>query len=281
MDAGAILLVLFLLCLGALYILKSYRDMLDSGVNPPWVSFFGRRLSFRLCEFLVYRAMSVPSLAEVHVQAMDEQVAEKAKELQHQFPEDGAARGGVVLVGCDTFTYWRNLQTDLVGALDVRVINAAFGGSLTPIVCKHLEPLVVRHTPAVVVYACGENDLLGYYKAEDIIKNIQETHAVLRSQLPHARIVFLNPIMTPLLRTLKLDITAQSIKKSIQESVVDRDEGRSTIVEFDALETAPPEEMFLGDIHHLSREGHAKLALKLLPVIRENLAATQLKDAGR
>merc|ERR1712060_1046381 len=97
----------------------------------------------------------------------------------------------------------------------------------------------------------------------------------------YAHIVYLGTVITPLLRTIGLDVAVHTINKSIQENVVDKDAGRSQILEFDALGTSPPEDMLLGDIHHLSPEGHAKLALTLLPVIRDNLAAAEAARFGQ
>lgn len=276
MSAAAILVVVAALFMFVLYILKTFRTMLECAKNPPWIEMFGHRLSYRMLEVLVYRAMSVPSLLEVHAQAMEEQAIDKIKELQQRFPEDGAARGGVILIGSDTFTYWHNFKKDITQALDATVINIAYGGTLTDVVHKHLEALVVRHNPTVVVYCCGENDLLANRKSDVVGKHILETHALLRSELPHARIVYLGTIITPLLRSLSLDIGVHSINTVIRESAVAKDEACTTFVEFDALGTAPPEDMFLGDLHHLSPEGHTKLASILLPVIRDNLVTAQV-----
>lgn len=253
-------------------VLRSFTTMLETDQLPVWCRFVGARISFRVFQVLIYRGMSFESLKEVHEEAMVEKGVAKSRDLEVLHPQDGAASEGVALVGGSTFAFFRGLQEHIAQPLGVPVVNAAYPGTLTHIVHKSLESLVVRHKPSIVVYSCGAHDLFCGYMPHVVVETIQKSHALLRAKLPAARIVIVALPVSPLHQSLGHMENINFINNLLQEKIVDPDAKLTEIIYLDVAAAKIPADVYLGDLHHLNAAGRALLVEALLGFLRKRLS---------
>ena len=183
------------------------------------------------------------------------------------------AIGGVCFVGSSTFTYWRYIEADFQ-ELGVPVINAGFGGSCTNDILPLMDRLCTQFKPRVVVYFCGTNNLTQGMPVSTVLDDFKSFATRLFESNPSTHIVYLGLTTTPFCLKWNINnflVTARKANELLQEYCLSQPESL-TYVHTDDLNKTPwirDPAMYLGDGHHLTDEGHQRLAREvLIPAIK-------------
>lgn len=177
-------------------------------------------------------------------------------------PRAGALPVGptVVFLG-DSITSGHRLSADvafphrLSQALGIPVVNAGISGDTTEGGLSRLERDVLAHRPRLVVVELGVNDVFGRWPRERTVANLQTITQRIRAQ---GADVILVHITLP-------GVAGDGHRRHLRE--IARAEG-ATLVE-DFLDGVVPGRTYDG--LHPDEQGHAILAERLLPVLREAL----------
>ena len=112
-----------------------------------------------------------------------------AKEMaafEEQDRKDPAV-GGVVFVGSSSIRLW-----DLKKSFpDVPALNRGFGGSVIPDSVAHVELLVIRHKPQIVVFYAGDNDIGAGRTPQQVFDDYKAFVSKVHAALPATRIAFI------------------------------------------------------------------------------------------
>ncbi|MEI7464509.1 MAG: hypothetical protein WCJ87_04120 [Burkholderiales bacterium] len=72
------------------------------------------------------------------------------------FAKQEPQKGGIVFTGSSSIREWDTLKEDFPG---LPVLNRGFGGSVANDLIVHVDTVVLRHEPKVLVTYTGSNDL--------------------------------------------------------------------------------------------------------------------------
>ena len=183
------------------------------------------------------------------------------------FEADDAARpfapGGIVFVGSSSIRLW-DLSAAFPGAT---VLNRGFGGTQIADSVRHVERLVLRHKPRVVVFYAGDNDIsAGRTPAQvrdDFRAFVQKVHAA----LPATRIAFVG-IKPSLARWAKIAEVREANR--LVRADCDSDD-RLGFVDVDGpmlgWDGKPRADLFVQDGLHLSPKGYALWNVLVAPYL--------------
>jgi len=112
-----------------------------------------------------------------------------AKELAAFEEQDkqSPAVGGIVFVGSSSIRLW-DLGKSFPGA---QALNRGFGGSQIVDSVNHVDLLVIRHKPRVVIFYAGDNDLAAGRTPQQVAADFQAFVSKVRAALPETRIAFI------------------------------------------------------------------------------------------
>ena len=174
--------------------------------------------------------------------------------------------GGVVFTGSSSIRLW-NLQQSFPR---LRALNRGFGGSQLADVNSHLDRLVLRHKPSIVVLYAGDNDLAEGKTPEQVRDDFVKFVAGVRENLPDTKIIYIS---------IKPSIKRWSIADKIREANAKiAATCRSTDkVEFIDVwpamlneEGMPRAELFQADGLHMNERGYARWKDLLADHLPEN-----------
>lgn len=100
----------------------------------------------------------------------------------------------IVFTGSSIIAQWESLAQFFPG---IAVLNTAIGGSQTHEIYARLEELAIAHSPKVVCYYCGSNDINNAVTARVIVGNVVKTYERLQLRLGQVEFVFLSIIKAP------------------------------------------------------------------------------------
>lgn len=173
------------------------------------------------------------------------------------------ARGGIVFVGSSTIRLWD------VGTYfpDLRIVNRGFGGSELSDAVRHIDRLVLRHEPRLVVVYAGDNDIGGGRYSEQVAVDFERFVRAVHAKLPQTRILYL-AIKPSILRWLQVD--RMRAANDIIRSICSRDD-RLAFLDFgDAMlgwDERPRRELFVEDGLHLSPQGYQLWTAMIRPLL--------------
>jgi acyl-CoA thioesterase-1 len=181
----------------------------------------------------------------------------------HQPPGSGAPSLGptVVFLG-DSITSGHRLSVDVAfphrlgQALGIPVVNAGISGDTTEGGLSRLERDVLAHHPRLVVVELGVNDVFGRWPRERTVANLRTITQRIRAQ---GAGVILVHITLP-------GVPGDGHRRDLRE--IARAEGAILVEDF--LDGVVPSRTYDG--LHPDEQGHAILAERLLPVLREALS---------
>lgn len=189
-----------------------------------------------------------------------------AKEIAAFAAEDDArpfAPGGIVFVGSSSIRLW-----DLASAFPGRrVLNRGFGGTQIPDSVRHVERLVLRHQPSIVVFYAGDNDLSAGRSPRQVLADFETFVARVHEALPATRIAFIG-VKPSLARWAIVDKVREANR--LVRSVCDRDD-RLGFVDVDGpmigWDGKPRPDLFAQDGLHLSPKGYALWNVLVTPFL--------------
>jgi lysophospholipase L1-like esterase len=97
--------------------------------------------------------------------------------------------GGVVFAGSSSIRMWEDLAEDFPG---VPVLNRGFGGSQTSDLLRHLDRVVLRYRPRLVLIYEGDNDLNAGKSPEEVLADFRAVVERIHRELPETRIGFIS-----------------------------------------------------------------------------------------
>ena len=119
--------------------------------------------------------------------AQADQWATEMTAFEEQDKRVPPAPGGVVFVGSSSIRLW-DLARSFPG---LPVINRGFGGSQISDAVAHIELLVLRHKPRIVIFYAGDNDLATGKTPDAVAADFKAFVDKVHAQLPQARIAFI------------------------------------------------------------------------------------------
>jgi len=245
------------------YLVLSYKRTLMLERDAWWLrGSFGRKVGSSLLRLLLW-------LGSRNVKEYEKRINAEAEVKSRELVQARPLPGGIFFVGSSTFTFWTHLNDDMRAAgVETPCWNAAFGGSCSHHLLTAMDFLCICWAPSVVVYFCGTNDLnMDFENTTAPLENfklfVQKIHEV----LPSAHVIYLAPTVTPFVKTRGAHFVRAFL--SLQAEVKKYIESHQKVEFIESGGFQDLESSYLGDLHHLNRNGHAQLACLLAPVIKQ------------
>lgn len=179
-----------------------------------------------------------------------------AKEMR-QFDEADKAlpprENGIVFSGSSSIRLW-NLAESFP---HVQPLNRGFGGSQYSDVVRHLDRLILRHKPRVVVLYSGDNDIKAGKSVAEVVRDVETIVERVTSASPDTKIVFLS--IKPSRARWNLSSEIRGANAAIA-AVCAKHEQCEFVDVWPAMlgsDGEPREQLFVKDGLHLSAEGYA------------------------
>ena len=188
-------------------------------------------------------------------------------------PEPGA----VLFVGSSSIRLWDGLEEQFE---DARVLKRGFGGSRLTDCVKHLDRLVVKYQPRLVLLYAGDNDLAEGGSPEDVLARVQAFAEGVHGRLPDTRIMFISIKPSPARRALMQKArAANNLVRAYAEQhpLVDYVDVFTPML---AADGSPRAELFRKDQLHLNDQGYALWRKIIRPFVR-SAALAQPSGAAR
>jgi len=162
--------------------------------------------------------------------------------------------GSVLFVGSSSIRLWDNLEEQFE---DARVLKRGFGGSRLSDCVKHLDRLVIKYRPRLVMLYAGDNDLAEGGSPEDVLTRVQAFAQGVHRRLPDTRIMFISIKPSPARRALidKARAANDLVRAYANEHpLVDYVDVFTPML---AADGSPRAELFRKDALHLNDQGYA------------------------
>lgn len=171
--------------------------------------------------------------------------------------------GGIVFVGSSSIRLW-----DLALSFpDMPVINRGFGGSQIIDSVNHVELLVLRHKPRIVIFYSGDNDLAAGSTPQQVRDDFKTFALKVHATLPETRVAFIG--IKPSIQRWTLIAKVRQANVLVRE-VCDNDD-RLGFIDVDGpmlgWDARPRKDLFLEDGLHLSPKGYALWAALVRPFL--------------
>ncbi|CAL1173978.1 unnamed protein product [Cladocopium goreaui] len=178
-----------------------------------------------------------------------------------------AGPSAVVLVGSSKITLWKTMKEDLA---PFEPLNCGFGGARSKDLLEFMPKLVLKHSPRLVVYYCGINDLHFGAEVEVPVANLRRFAENLREAMPTAKLLVLAMNQAPLHFALGLEEKIRRCNQLMHNLSVELG------FEFLDLFVQEPRfawdtDLYAWDMLHLNREGYAILGNLLRPHLAERM----------
>ncbi len=178
------------------------------------------------------------------------------------------ADSAVLFIGSSTIRLW----TDLAHDFDpIPVIRRGFGGSRTTDILDYYDRIVLPYAPPVIVYFCGNNDLVIGTSPAEVVANIRTFIEKVGNDLPETEIVLLG---------LKASISQIRTMDQVKETnhLLARLADKYPYVTFIDLvplmvdqQGNPRSDIFSSDGNHMNKKGYEKWARVIRPEVEKAL----------
>ncbi len=190
--------------------------------------------------------------------------------FEKQDRESPPPPNGVLFVGSSSIRQW-NLQQSFP---DLPVINRGFGGSELIDSVNHVDLLVIRHKPRVVVLYAGDNDLAGGKTPQQVANDFKGFVAKIRSALPETRVAFLG--IKPSIQRWPIVQKVREANRLVREYADADDQLAFIDVDGPMLgwDAKPRKDLFVADGLHLSPKGYELWTALVRPFVEEESQGT-------
>jgi lysophospholipase L1-like esterase len=173
------------------------------------------------------------------------------------------AIGGIVFVGSSSIRLW-----DLKKSFpDVPALSRGFGGSEIPDSVAHVDLLVIRHKPRIVVFYAGDNDIAAGRTPQQVFDDYKAFVEKIHTALPATRIAFI-AIKPSILRWALVD-KVRAANTLVREYATTDD--RIGFVDVDGpmlgWDEKPRKELFVADGLHMTPKGYELWTTLVRPFI--------------
>jgi lysophospholipase L1-like esterase len=202
------------------------------------------------------RALTALALAlSVLTEAPTGQADRWAKEMAAFEEQDKVSRpspGGIVFVGSSSIRLW-----DLTKAFPkLPVLNRGFGGSEISDSVQHVDLLVIRHKPRVVIFYAGDNDIANKKTPATVAGDFRSFVGKIHAALPQMRVAFIG--IKPSIQRWALIAKVREANALVRK-FAETDE-RLAFVDVDGpmlgWDEKPRKDLFVDDGLHLSPKGY-------------------------
>jgi lysophospholipase L1-like esterase len=173
--------------------------------------------------------------------------------------------GAVVFVGSSSVRLWHGLEGQFGSTV---VVKRGFGGARLSDCVEHLDQLVVKHRPRLVLLYAGDNDLAEGAPPGEVLQRFVAFAERIRERLPKARLVFVSIKPSPARQALLLQVR---VANRLIESYVRGRPGLAYVDVFSSMldsDGLPRRELFAADELHLNADGYALWRAVLAPLFR-------------
>ena len=206
-------------------------------------------IRLKMMNRLLVLILLVLAAPQVCAQPWDEQFAAFAAADKVKPPQPG----GILFVGSSSIRLWEGLEGQFEMPL---LIKRGFGGSQLSDVVLHVELLVIRYAPKVVVLYAGDNDLAAGRTPEYVRDQFITFAKAVHQALPDTRVAFVSIKPSPA-RRIYLD-NARAANTLIENFA----KGKKNIEYIDIFTPMldknglPRPELFRADALHLNEAGY-------------------------
>lgn len=174
------------------------------------------------------------------------------------------ATGGVVFVGSSSIRLW-----DLDKSFpDLHALNRGFGGSVIADAVEHVELLVLRHKPRIVIFYAGDNDIAAGRTPQQVRDDFEAFVAKVHAAVPSTRIAFIG-IKPSIQRWALIDRIREA--NALVRDACGRDD-RLGFVDVDGpmlgWDEKPRRDLFVADGLHLSPRGYELWTVLVQPFLQ-------------
>jgi lysophospholipase L1-like esterase len=193
-------------------------------------------------------ALCLPQAARAQTGGwVEEMAAFSAEDQDRPFAE-----GGILFVGSSSIRLW-DLQRSFPG---MAILNRGFGGSQISDSIAHVDRLILRHHPRLVVFYAGDNDIASGKAPTTVAADFRTLVRRVHEALPKARIAFIG--IKPSLQRWKLIDNVRAANAQIRR-FAETDE-RIAFIDVDGpmlgWNERPRADLFVEDGLHLSPKGY-------------------------
>jgi len=215
----------------------------------------------KLCLFFLCLAMGAQVYAQQGFPFANEIAAFKHQDSIRFPPKDG-----ILFIGSSSIRLWTDLEQRFPGK---PIIRRGVGGSELWQLVDYYTPYILfpYHPRKIFIYA-GENDIAGGKNADFVFDEFKKLYAMIRKQLPEAKIYYLSIKMSPSREKYFKEVAVAN--NSIEKFLAGKP--NSTFVDVNAsilkMSTALPDSsLFKSDYLHLNSKGYDKWQVVLEPFV--------------
>ncbi len=207
-----------------------------------------RRFSFPLSAVLLVSSL-LPLRTIAFAQA--DKYAKEMAAFEEQDKKDPAI-GGIVFVGSSSIRLW-----DLKKSFpDVAALNRGFGGSEIPDSVNHVDLLVIRHKPRIVIFYAGDNDIANGRTPQQVFTDYKAFVTKVQAALPQTRIAFIG--IKPSIQRWALVDKVRAANALVREFAATDD--RLGFIDVDGpmlgWDEKPRKDLFIADGLHMTPKGY-------------------------
>lgn len=191
--------------------------------------------------------------------------ADDMARFAQQDQEHPTRPGGVVFVGSSSIRLWDLPKS--FPSLEPAPLNRGFGGSELEDSVRHVDLLINKHEPWLVVIYAGDNDVAGGKDAARVASDFQQLVHLIQSKLPRTGIAYI--AIKPSIARWNLADTMQDANRQISELCAEDE--RVTFVDvwkpMLGEDGTPRKELFGDDGLHLNGEGYKLWTSLVAPLL--------------
>ncbi len=177
------------------------------------------------------------------------------------------AKSGILFVGSSSIRMWQSAEKDFA---PMPVLNRGFGGSTLPEVTYYAERIIVKYQPRLIVFYCGENDIVEGAAPAVAFQNFKKLCGILEQKMPATPMLFIS--QKPSNDRWKIWKEIDQYNDMVRQFAL----SRPNLLRFadvrELMKTSsgtPDSSLFLPDQLHLNEKGYQKWVALLKPVISE------------
>jgi lysophospholipase L1-like esterase len=208
----------------------------------------------------------IPSALHPAAAAQADKWAKEMAAFEEQDRKDPAV-GGVVFVGSSSIRLW-DLQKYFPG---VPALNRGFGGSVIADSVAHVDLLVLRHKPRVVIFYAGDNDIAAGRTPKQVFEDYRAFVAKVQAALPAVRIAFI--AIKPSIQRWAVVDNVRAANALVRELAAGDE--RLGFVDVDGAmlgwDEKPRKDLFVADGLHMTAKGYELWTALVRPFVQEDV----------
>jgi lysophospholipase L1-like esterase len=166
----------------------------------------------------------------------------------------------IVFVGSSTIHRW-----DVASYFpDLKIINRGIDGTELSDAVRHIDRLVLRYEPRLVVVYAGDNDIGGGKLSEQVSVDFERFVRAVQTRLPETRILYIGIKPSPL-RWLQVD--RMRLANQVIRTICERDDRLAFLNLMLGWDEKPRRDLYVEDGLHLSPQGYQLWTAVLRPYL--------------